>query len=324
MANDYDILKTALARESDSRDNRPENLRNWQAYQVGAGRADINRLLEGGYIQKVASSSRVGPNDFGPALYRLTEKGRKLVFAARMEHEFKKVSRDEVLEAMGLVVGFDDLKLELAKTISRGKRNHYLFEGPPACAKSVMLEAIRSILPEAYMAFGSRTSASGLSDVLFDRQPSYLLLDEADKMRGDVFSVLLGLMEHGEILETKNQKTRGLQIQTTVIAACNSSQKMTKEFKSRFHMHVHFDAYTREEFLDVVIGMLSRGKECPEDLARSIGEMTYDNGLGDVRQARAIWDMMDEPTIEEAMRISLLKQKYGPNKKRGGLQIPGL
>ncbi len=328
---DIDILKKASDREGDTRDTRPPNLRSWTAYHVGAMRNDINRLLTEQLIVVTSSSSRVGPGDYSATRYRLTEKGRSVIFSASMEKEFRKVPRAETIEAMSLVVGFEDLKLEIAKAVERRKKTNFLLEGPPACAKSLLLEAIRTVAPDAYMAFGSRTSAAGLSDVLFEHQPGILLLDEADKMRHDVFSVLLGLMERGEILETKNQKTRGIVLPTMVIAACNGSEKMPREFLSRFALHVRFPPYKRDEFIEVCRGFLARSGECPEQLAELIGRCVFDLELGDVRRARAVWDLMDEATEEEVRRVVHVMQKYGseniPAERKPqpqGRRLPGI
>jgi hypothetical protein len=331
MASDIDILRRASDREGDLRDKRPPNLRSWSAYHVGATRADINRLIAEELIVVTSNSSRIGPGEYSLTRYRLTEKGRSVIFSASMEREFRKVPRSEILEAMYLVVGFDDLKLEIAKAVEKRKKTNFLLEGPPACAKSVMLEAVRTVVPDAYMAFGSRTSAAGLSDILFEFQPGILLLDEADKMRHDVFSVLLGLMERGEILETKNQKTRGITLETMVIAACNSSTKMPREFLSRFALHAKFPPYERDEFIDVVRGFLTRASDCPAELSELIGQCVFDLNLGDIRRARAVWDLMDEPTEAEVRRVIRVMQKYDPEnhtrerrKPAAARRLPGM
>jgi hypothetical protein len=183
-------------------------------------------------------------------------------------------------------------------------------EGKPACAKSLVLESVRAAVPTSYIAFGSRTSASGLSDVLFTHQPKVLLLDESDKMHHDVYSVCLGLMERGEILETKSGKTRGIILQTMVICACNSSAKMPLEFLSRFALHIKFPEYTRQEFIEVCVGFLSRSDGCPENIAKILGERIFDNQIGDVRKARGAWLLMSEPTLTEVDRVISLMVKY--------------
>ncbi len=322
---DIEILRRAYERENDVRDYRPPGKRSWQGFQVGATRSDLHRLKEEGIIAIAFRAER------GVTKYLLTEKGRNLAVPAVLEREFERVPASTILEALSLVVGFDDVKETIAKGIEAQRKVNFMLEGPPACAKSVMLEGLRAAVPQAYMAFGSRTSAAGLSEILFEFQPRLLLLDEADKMRPEVFSVLLGLMERGEILETKHQKVRGVVLETTVIAACNSSAKMPREFLSRFALHVHFPTYTREEFIDVCRGFLTRAEGCPEDLATLIGESVYDLDIGDIRKARGVWELITAPTEQEVSRVVQLMVKYSPEQNRprkrqarGVGRMPGL
>jgi len=308
---DIEILRRAYEWENDAR--RPKGNRSWEGFKTSASRSDLNRLKEGGFITIVA---RVGGSytASGMTKYLLTDKGRNLAIPSVLSREFERVEESTILEALSLVVGFDDVKETMARAISTQRKINFMLEGPPACAKSLILEGIRAAVPHeyAYMAFGSRTSAAGLSQVLFEYQPRLLLLDEADKMRHDAFSVLLGLMERGEILETKHQLVRGITLETTVIAACNSSAKMSPEFLSRFALHVHFPTYTRDEFIDVCRGFLTRAEGCPEELAALIGQRVYDEGLGDIRKARGVWQLVNAPTEEEVDRVVKMSKKYRP------------
>jgi len=320
--NDMEVLRRAYEREHDSRDRRPPHLRSWEYFNIGASRDDIRRLMDEGFIIIALKTSNL-------TRYKLSEKGHKFVWSTTMEREFTRIPAASIMEAMDLVVGFEDVKEAIAKAVESRRRINFLLEGPPACAKSIMLEGVRSAIPDAYIAFGSRTSASGLSDALFEYQPSVLLLDEADKMHNDVYSVLLGLMESGEILETKSRKTRGIKLDTMLIAACNSTVKMPPEFLSRFALHVRFPAYSREEFEEVCLGFLTKTESCPEDMAALIGRCVYNYGIGDVRKARGVWQLMTEPTAEEVYRIILLMLKYHPDGRRRTKptqesRIPGL
>ena len=324
MPSDLEILRRAYDRENDTRDRRPPHLRTWEYYSIGASRNDISRLLDEGLFIIAMKAA-------GLTKYRLSEKGRGLVAAMAMEREYAKVPAQSVLEAMELVVGWEDIKQAIAYAVEARRRTNFLLEGPPACAKSLILEGVRSAVPDAYIAFGSRTSAAGLSDALFEHQPSVLLMDEADKMDNEVYSVMLGLMESGEVLETKSKKTRGLRLETMVIGACNSSAKMPREFLSRFALHLSFPPYSREEFIDVCQGFLARAEGCPPELATLIGQTVYDSGLGDVRKARGVWQLMMAPTEAEVHRVVQLMLKYspegnprGPGKRRPTTRLPGI
>jgi len=307
--NDMEILRRAYEREHDSRDRRDPSLRSWEYFNIGASRDDIRRLVDEGMLIIAIKTSTF-------TRYKLSPKGHDFVFATMMEREFTRVPAANIKESMDLVVGFEDVKETIARAIESQRRIHFLLEGPPACAKSIMLEGVRNAVPGAYIVFGSRTSAAGLSDVLFERQPQILLMDEADKMRSECFSVLLGLMESGEILETKSQKTRGIKLETMVIGACNSSKKFPPEFLSRFALHVNFPKYSRDEFIAVCRGFLSRAEDCPPDVAETIGTLIHDYGLGDVRKARSVWQLMTAPTEVEMHRIIQLMLKYAPDGHR--------
>jgi len=309
LATDIDILRRAYEWENDTR--RPQGKRSWEGFKTGASRSDLNRLKDEGFITIVARAEGSSTAS-GMTKYLLTEKGRLLAVPSVVDREFERVPASTILEAMFFIVGFEDIKETLARAISAQRKINFMLEGPPACAKSLILEGIRLAVPRAYMAFGSRTSAAGLSQLLFENQPRLLLLDEADKMRHDAYSVLLGLMESGEILETKHGNIRDILLETTVIAACNSSAKMSPEFLSRFALHVRFPTYTREEFINVCRGLLTRAEGCPEDLAVLIGQRVYDEELGDIRKARGVWQLVEAPTVEEVDRVIKMSAKYGP------------
>jgi hypothetical protein len=301
MQTDMEILRAAYDKEKDPR-NRWQN---WEFYAVGATKADIKRLEDDGMVCISMKSAGY------PTKYKLTEKAKKVIWSLTMEAEFDRVPTSNIMDAFEFIVGFDDLKEQIAKSISSQRRIHFMLEGPPACAKSLILEGVRASVPGSYPAFGSRTSAAGLSDALFENHPRVLLLDEADKVHMDGIAILLGLMESGEILETKSRKTRGVTLNCMVIAACNSSSKMPPEFLSRFSLHAHFPKYTREEFIDVCIGFLGKKENCPPDIAELLGTKVFDYNIGDVRKARGAWLMMDEATEEEANRAIRLMLKYG-------------
>jgi len=323
MMDDQEILRRAYEKENDSRNRYTKPPYSWTYFSIGASQRDVRRLVDEGYV---TVSEKY---DGGPTKYLLTEKAREWLWATNMEREYTKVEVGSILEAMELIIGFDDIKQTIAYAINQRKRVNFLLEGPPACAKSLMLEAVRMSVRGSEIAFGSRTSAAGLSNLLFDKQPPILLLDEIDKMDGETLSVLLGLMETGEILETKSKKTRGIKIDCLVLAACNGSKKFPREILSRFAMHIHFPEYTKQEFIDVCRGFLAKAENCPPDMAEKIGRIVYDRQLGDVRRARGIWELMMSPTDEELERIVGMMTRYSAatvQKRNASLEtrLPGM
>lgn len=306
--NDMEILQKAA--ELESRGWLPNyRVTGWYAAQLGASKADVDRLIQQLLVEMVRP-----PGGGAKATYHLTESGRALVALQeeRREAEEPEISGEAIRDALDLVVGYDDVKERLAHSLERKTRTHYLFEGPPACAKSIILEGVRKAVPEAAMVFGSQTSAAGLSDLLFTVQPQVLLLDELEKMRYDVFSVLLSLMESGEVIETKSNKTRGIKLDTTVLAACNSTDKLPRELLDRC-WHLTFPPYTRAEFVDVCTIALERSDSCPRHISQQLAGWVFDYQLGSVREVRRLWSEMEGPSTEEATRVLDFRLKYSKN-----------
>ena len=304
MATDAQILRSAYLKETDPKAPARWAPHAWEYYAVGATLADIRRLKADGYVTDYGEVH-------GHKLYLLTPKGTIRGQAEVLELKMVAPDYRTIMSEMEGIVGFDDVKDKLAKAIVSQQRRNFLLQGPPACAKSLMLEAIKRAAPEpySYEAFGSRTSSAGLSQVLFEKSPHILLLDEADKMDGDCYAICLGLMEKGQVTETKNKSIRSENIDCMIIAACNSSAKMSREFLSRFMVHAYFPDYSRQEFIDVCIGML-KTKDLPTEISIRIGEEVYDHKLGDVRKARSIADLMEDTTMEEIDNAIAFLEKY--------------
>lgn len=306
--NDMEMLRRAA--ELEASQNLPNyRVVGWEAALVGASQADIERLI-GDQLIQVARR----PGGHRKTGYNLTESGRGLVNlnGQLQERQRVEISGAAVLDALDLVVGYDDVKHRLASSLERRTRTHYLLEGPPASAKSVILEGVRRAIPDAAMVFGSQTSGPGLSDLLFLHQPQILLIDEIDKVKREAMSVLLGLMETGDVIETKSNKTRGIKLDTTVLAAGNATSGLPREIMDRV-FHLTFEPYTRDEFIRVCTISLLRSEDCPESIARLLGEYVFDYNLGSVREARRLWREMEEPTVDAAKELINFRLKYSPN-----------
>ena len=91
------------------------------------------------------------------------------------------------------IVGHDEVKHWLSKSLASPEPVHILLAGPPATAKSLFLEALGD-LPGAHYALGSSNSRAGIADFLINFQPRCLNIDELDKMKTEDCSVSLALM----------------------------------------------------------------------------------------------------------------------------------
>lgn len=296
---DMEVLRAAFHIE------RKGTGKGWSYYAVRASQPQIKRLYEEGMVDILWQHR-------SEKAYALTEKAYGIIAVTESTREERMVPVSDVMEALEIIKGYDNLKKVLADVVHDQTRCHFLFSGPPACAKSLFLSGVQACIgsDRCYLAFGSRTTAAGLSDMLFEHQPDVLCMDEVDKMKTETLSLLLGLMETGEVIETKSGSRRGIKLNTLVLAACNDESKLPPEIKSRFGFQAHFDHYTRDEFIDVVEHFLHLTGGCPPALGREIGEQVFDRRLGDVRKARDIWNLMKTASREEMMEKVLVMDEF--------------
>jgi len=205
------------------------------------------------------------------------------------------------------IVGFDDIKQLFRKSLKSEKPVHILLVGPPACAKTLFLLEI-SRLPGAFYALGGSTTKVGLIDQLFDLQPRYLLLDEADKMRPEDYAALLSLMETGIIKETKHDKQREARLNTRVYGAANTTKGIPSEVLSRFWV-LNIPPYTDSQFRQIAEEVLVIREGVDRQLARYIATKLTLAGSRDIRDVvrigRLAKNQADVDWLVELMR------KYG-------------
>jgi len=79
---------------------------------------------------------------------------------------------------------------------------------------------------------GSATSKAGLWDLVAEREPQILLIDELDKMSAADTAALLSLMEGERLVRAKKGRTLDVIIPIKVVAATNQVAKLSQELKS--------------------------------------------------------------------------------------------
>jgi Holliday junction DNA helicase RuvB len=182
------------------------------------------------------------------------------------------------------IIGYEDVKDLYKQALKADKPFHILLVGPPASAKTVFLLEIER-LPGSCYALGSSTSKSGLTEYLLNKEPRYLLIDEMDKMSTEDYGALLSLCETGDVIEIKYKREQRKKLNTWVFAAANAKSKIPKEVLSRFQTLI-FPEYTREQFIEAVIGVLTKREKVSKSLAKYIAEQTFNKlESKDVRQA---------------------------------------
>ena len=239
-------LLAEIAKFESSHDIEKEFKIGWSWRHVRVWPATLSRLFKDGYLENVfRSNSYTG--------YRLTELGRAIVSSSQQEDAAEPDTTQQLDIAENIfddIIGHDDEKELLRACLLAEKPVHVLLAGPPALAKSLFLWDIERAAGErAIWLVGSATSKAGLWDIVADRQPQILLIDELDKMNAADTAALLSMMEGGRLVRAKRGRELNLHNQLTMVAASNRLSMLSPELKSRFAIRT-LSAYSREDFPD--------------------------------------------------------------------------
>ncbi len=295
---DVELLSEIAAFE-DSHDMEKEFKIGWGWRHVRIWPATLNRLFKDGYLENVFKS-----NSFTG--YRLTDLGR----AVAMRNETKDT---EIVQTPKLtlpedlfhdIIGHEEVKELLRACLLADKPVHVLLAGPPALAKTLFLWDIEQEAGErAIWLVGSATSKAGLWDLVAERQPRVLLIDELDKMNAADTAALLSMMEGGRLVRAKKGRELNLSHPLWVVAATNRLDVLSPELKSRFAVR-KIEAYSRSDFLTVVKGVLVRRENVAPDIAEQIASK-LDGKTQDVRDAVRVARLAPQLGVEKAVRLLL-------------------
>jgi len=289
-------LLTGLVKFENSADMEKEYRIGWSWRHVRIWPSTLSRLFKDGYLENVfRSNSYTG--------YRLSEAAKELM--ARAEPEETGQTNNEPIATRGLfedIVGHDDVKELLTACLLAEKPVHVLLAGPPALAKSLFLWDIERVAGKrALWLVGSATSKAGLWDVVAERQPEILLIDELDKMNAADTAALLSLMEGGRLVRAKRGRELNLRNQLRVVAASNRLNMLSPELRSRFAIRM-LTAYSRSDYLIVVRGVLARREGLQQALADEVARR-LDGVSQDVRDAIRVARLAPQLGIDRAIKL---------------------
>lgn len=211
-------------------------------------------------------------------------------------------------DLFSIVVGHDEKKDLIKRSLEAENPVHFLLWGTVASAKTLLLEDLAR-LPQSHLVLGSALTRSGLFEVLYNERPRYLIIDELDKI-GDVenLAALLSLMERGFIRETKYRRHRSLKLRTWVFASANEINHFSKELLSRFLL-LRFRDYTMDEFFNVTVTVLREREKIAEGLSLYIAEKTaLTLQSRDVRDAVKVSRLLKERTKADVDYIVSIMQ----------------
>lgn len=237
----------------------------------------------------------------------LTDKVLRKISGEKVDLELTEPEERLPGDFLATLVGYDDLKEIVIRSLRAEKPLHILLIGPPASGKSILLSEIGR-LPRSRFALGGGASKAGITQLLAEQRPRYLIIDEIDKANSEDLSTLLSLMESGLVSITKGNRQEQVRMKTWVFAGGNSLKGMAPELASRFHI-VHMEPYTVEDFVIVAERVLTMREDTTPDISKLIAGTVAQRSL-DIRDVVRFRRAMQVQTDEEVSRVEqLLGQK---------------
>ena len=200
--------------------------------------------------------------------------------------------------------GYDDIKDIVKRAIDAEDNYNLLFIGPPASAKTLFLLGIIEYKKGVY--FDGSNTTNRILDILDEKRPKVICIDELDKMPKQFQEKLLNFMESGHIKVDQMRKQYDFKIKgAKVFGACNEITRLSRPLQSRFR-RLHLPSYTEQQFLEVSVKVLPKLK-----IARIIGKAVWDQG-GDIRDVISIGKLVRKNDgHEEVEQILSTMTKYG-------------
>jgi len=295
---DIELLKR-IAEIEDGLD--PESLAGklgWRSRDVGVWPGTLTKLHMEGLVEDVYESNTYHG-------YRLSEKGRAVLAGSPAQvatpQDRKLAVPDDIFED---IISHDEVKELLRACLVAERPVHVLLTGPPALAKTLFLWEIERIGGElALWLVGSAISKAGLWDLVAERQPQVLLIDELDKVNAADTAALLSIMEGGRLVRAKKGRELDTRVDVRVVAATNVESRLSPELRSRFAIR-RLGTYDREEFTKVVKGVLVRREDVTADMAEEIAHR-LDGRSQDVRDAVRIARLAPTLGVNRAVELLL-------------------
>ena len=291
-------LLIEIARFEESHDMEREFKVGWSWRHLRIWPATLSRLFKDGYLDNVfRSNSYTG--------YRLSEIGKAIVNSQQQEDAAEPDTPQQLNTTESIfsdIVGHEDVKELLTACLLAEKPVHVLLAGPPALAKSLFLWDIERLAGErAIWLVGSATSKAGLWDVVAEKQPRIILIDELDKMNAADTAALLSLMEGGRLVRAKRGRELNMSNQLRVVAASNRLSTLSPELRSRFAIQ-KLTAYNRKDYLTVVKGVLVTRENLDDEQADEVAR-SLDGLSQDVRDAVRVARLAPRLGIKRAVRL---------------------
>jgi DNA polymerase III delta prime subunit len=198
--------------------------------------------------------------------------------------------------------GYDDIKDIVRRALDAEDNYNLLFIGMSASAKTLFLLGILESKKGVY--FDGSNTTNRILDVLDEKRPKIICIDELDKMSRQFQEKLLSFMESGHIKVDQMRKKYDFKIQgAKVFGACNEISRLSKPLQSRFR-RLYLPPYTEEQFLKVAAKVLPK-----LEIAHVIGKVVWEQ-RGDIRDVISIGKLVcknDGPAEVESIINTMVK-----------------
>lgn len=190
------------------------------------------------------------------------------------------------------IVGYDYEKRVIIDSIRGTDPSNFGIFGPPAGAKSLVLDALHAAVGPAlaFRAQGGNVSRAGINDQLWNRDPLFILIDEVDKLTPDDYASLGEIAERHTLTVHKGNMHIEQAMRAQLIVAGNDPSLVPAYIRSRMIL-LTFGNYERDDFVHVVELLLVSEMGFDRELAHACGMWCWAGGdsrrpLRDVRQVR--------------------------------------
>src|SRR5215472_2368696 len=102
------------------------------------------------------------------------------------------------------IQGYEDIKDIVRRALDSNEDYNLLFVGPPASSKTLFLQGILEMESGVY--FDSSNTTNRILDVLQERRPKIICINELDKMPRTFQNQLLNFMESGTVKVDQQKK----------------------------------------------------------------------------------------------------------------------
>ena len=155
------------------------------------------------------------------------------------------------------IQGYEDLKEVVSRVLNAEDNYNLLFVGPPASSKTLFLQGILDIRKDGVY-FDATNTTNRILDVLEEKRPKIICIDELDKMPRQFQNQLLNFMESGRVDVEQQKRQYHFEIkEARVFATANDIWRLSKPLQSRFRK-LFLPRYTEEQFLDISEKVLSK------------------------------------------------------------------